>query len=92
MDLKKDVIPVTELKNHTKQILQRVTKTGDPILVTQNGHSAVFIVDVAAYQRQERKLYLLEEIAKGEKEILEGKGISHAEVKAKVSRWTFGAK
>lgn len=87
MDLKKGVIPVTELKNHTKDVLARVIRTGEPVLVTQKGHSAVLIVDVEAYQKQERKLRLLEEIAQGEKEILEGKGISHAEVKTKASLW-----
>ena len=92
MDLKRDVIPVTELKNHTKQVLERVARTGEPVLVTQNGHSVVLIVDVEAFQRQERKLRLLEEIAKGEREILEEKGLSHAEVKTKVSRWALSGK
>ena len=87
MDLKKDVIPVTELKNHTKEILARVMRTGDPMLVTQNGHSAVLIVDVEAYQAQQKKLFLLEQIARGEREILEGKGIPHAEVVKKARSW-----
>ena len=87
MYIKRDVIPVTELKTHTKDVLERVARTGEPILVTQKGHSVVLIVDVEAYQRQERKLKLLEEIAKGEGEILDGKGMSHAEVKSRASRW-----
>ena len=87
MDLKKDVIPVTELKNRTKQILERVARTGEPILVTQNGRSAVFIVDVASYQAQQKRLFLLEEIAKGEKEILSGKGISHSEALRRMKSW-----
>ena len=87
MDLRKDVIPVTELKAKMKQILQRVIKTGEPILVTQNGHSAVMIVDVGAYQKQQKKLHLLEEIMKGEKELIEGKGILHSEVKKQARSW-----
>ena len=35
MDLKNGVIPVTELKNHTREILARIMKTGDSMLVTQ---------------------------------------------------------
>lgn len=92
MDLKRDVIPVTELKNHTKEVLKRVVETGEPVLVTQKGRSVVLIVDVEAFQRRERKLRLLEEIAKGERELLEGKGLSHAEIKTKVSRWSAGGK
>ena len=88
MDLKKDVIPVTELKTRTKQILERVMKTGSPVLVTQNGHSAVFIVDVEVFQQQERKLQILEKIARGEREIAEGKGIPHEKIRAEVAQWS----
>lgn len=87
MDLKKGVIPVTELKSHTKQVLEKVMRTGEPTLVTQNGHSAVLIVDVEAYQMQQKKLYLLEQIAKGEREILQGKGVPHAEAVKKIRSW-----
>ena len=87
MNLKQDVIPVTELKAHTREILERVSRTGEPVLVTQNGHSAALIVDVEIFQKQEAKLNLLEAIARGEQEILDGRGLSHAEVKAKVKSW-----
>ncbi len=87
MDLKKDVIPVTELKAHTKEVLAKVARTGEPILITQNGHSAVLVVDVESYQNQQRKLRLFEEIAKGEKQIASGKGIAHSEIQKKVKDW-----
>jgi len=87
MNLKEGVIPVTELKNHTKEILARVVKTGEAILVTQNGRSTVVIVDVEAYQAQQKKLRILEEIAEGEREILQGKGIAHSEALRKIKSW-----
>ena len=87
MNLKQDVIPVTELKRRTKEILERVNRTGDPVLVTQNGHSAVLIVDVGMFQKQQSKLRLLEEIARGERELLEGKRIAHTDVVRKVESW-----
>lgn len=87
MDLKKDIVPVSELKAHMKAILKRVTQTGQPVLVTQNGHSTVLIVDVGSFQKQQDKLKILEEIAKGEREILEGEGISHADVTRKAASW-----
>lgn len=92
MDLKKDVLPVSELKAHMKSILKRVTQTGQPVLITQNGHSTVLIVDVVAFQKQQNKLKILEEIAKGEREILEGHGISHSDVARKVSTWNVKEK
>lgn len=92
MDLKNGVIPVSELKSHMKRVLAQVMRTGEPVLVTQKGHSAVVIVDVEAYQKQQRKLALLEEIAKGEREILEGKGIPHSEVVRRISSWTVREK
>ena len=87
MDLKKGVIPVSELKNRMKQILDQVVKTGEPVLVTQKGHSVVVILDVDVFQQQQRKLGLLEKIAKGEREILEGKGMTHAEVMQRSKNW-----
>ena len=87
MNLKEDVIPVTELKTHTKEVLARVGRTGNPVLVTQNGHSAVVILDVETFQREREKLHILEEIAKGERQILDGHGITHAEVKRKAKSW-----
>lgn len=87
MDLKKDIIPVTELKSHTKQVLEKVMRTGEPTLITQNGHSAVMIVDVESYQAQQKKLHILELIARGEREILQGKGIPHSEAVKKIRAW-----
>ena len=92
MDLKKDVIPVSELKTHMKRILSRIVQTGQPVLVTQNGHSAVMLVDVAAFQRQQEKLEILEAIAKGEREILEGRGLTHAEVVRRAASWNVKEK
>jgi prevent-host-death family protein len=88
MDLQNDVIPVSELKSRMKQVLAHVMKTGDPVLVTQKGRSAVLIVDIGSFQKQQQKLQILEAIAKGEREILEGKTVSHAEVTRSVSSWT----
>ena len=55
------------------------------MLVTQNGHSAVMIMDVGAYQTQQKKLHLLEAISKGEQEIMDGKGISHSDIQKKIA-------
>lgn len=87
MDLKRDVVPVSELKARMKAILKRVAQTGQPVLVTQKGHSVVLIVDVEAFQKQETKLRILEEISKGEREILAGEGISHAEILRRTAAW-----
>ena len=87
MDLKRGVIPVSELKNRMKQILDQVAKTGEPVLVTQKGHSVVVILDVDAFQKQQRKLDLLEKIVEGERQILEGKGIAHSEVIRRSKNW-----
>ena len=92
MDLKKDVIPVSELKARMKAVLKRVTQTGQPVLVTQNGRSTVLIVDVEAFQKQQNKLKILEGIAQGERDILEGRSMTHAEVIRKVASWNVKEK
>ena len=87
MNLKSDVIPVTELKNKTKEVLARVIRTHGPVLVTQKGRSAVVIMDVGSYQLEQKRLRLLEEISKGEREIMSSKGISHSEVLRRIKAW-----
>ncbi len=88
MAFKKGVIPVPELKSHSKQVLEKVMRTGEPTLITQNGHSAVMIVDVESYQSQQKKLHLLELISKGEREILQGRGIPHSDAVKKIRAWS----
>jgi len=58
-----------------------------PILITQHGLPAAYLVDVATYERQQQRMVLLEGIARGEKAIEDGRVLTHANAKKRMARW-----
>lgn len=63
MDFVKDVVPISDLRTKAAQIITRIHQTRQPVLVTQRGRSVAVLLDVAEYQRQQRKIALLTQIA-----------------------------
>ncbi len=78
---------VTTLKRRATELISEVTKAHEPVLITQHGLPAAYLVDVASYELMESRIGLLEGIAKGEKAIFEGRTVSHGDAKARMSRW-----
>ena len=58
-----------------------------PVLITEHGRSFVYLVDVDHFEEIQKKLSLLEGLARGEKGILEGRIVPHAEAKERMARW-----
>ena len=59
----------------------------EPILITQHGLPTAYLVDVESYERLQHRMTLLEGIARGEKAIEEGRTVSQADAKKRMSRW-----
>jgi prevent-host-death family protein len=78
---------VTTLKRKATEIISEMTREHEPVLITQHGLPSAYLVDVESYERMEARLRLLEGIAKGEKAIQEGRVVSNAEAKQRMSRW-----
>ena len=78
---------VTTLKRKATEIISEMTREHEPVLITQHGLPAAYLVDVESYERMEVRLQLLEGIAKGEKAIQEGRVVSHVGAKQRMSRW-----
>ena len=56
-------------------------------MITEHGKPAAYLVDVETFEAKERRMKLLEGLARGEKAFSEGRVMSHAEAKKKMSRW-----
>jgi len=67
--------------------LADIEKDGAPILITQHGLPAAYLVDVEAYDALQQRIGLLEGIARGEKAIEDGRVVTHAQAKQRMSRW-----
>ena len=78
---------VTTLKRKATELLTEIESDRTPILITQHGLPAAYLVDVATYERLQYRLGLLEGIARGEKAIEDGRVLTHAKAKKRMARW-----
>lgn len=78
---------VTTLKRQATELLSELEKSKEPILITQHGLPSAYLVDVDSYETLQRRMGLLEGIARGEKAIEEGRVLSHAQAKQRMARW-----
>ena len=69
-----NIVPITDLRQDATAILMRVTKSREPLVITQRGRAAAVMVSVEDYERSQHELELLRLLARGQKEIEAGKG------------------
>jgi prevent-host-death family protein len=78
---------VTTLKRRATELISEVSAAHEPLLITQHGLPAAYLVDVATFEMMESKIGLLEGIAKGEKAIFEGRVFTSENARTRMSRW-----
>jgi prevent-host-death family protein len=69
-----DIVPISDLRQGAADLLKKVRRTGQPVVITQRGRAAAVMVSVDAYERAEHERELLRRLVRGEKEVLRGKG------------------
>ena len=70
---------ISYLKSHAAQISEDLQLNGNPYFITQNGDASMVIEGVKEYQEKESLIAALKIMALGEKDRVQGKGISAAE-------------
>lgn len=78
---------VTTLKRQATQILSDLHRSGEPVLITEHGKPSAYLVDVDSYEFTQRRMQLLEGIARGERAILEKRTYTQDEAKGKMGKW-----
>ena len=78
---------VTNLKRRATQIIKELNHNCEPILITQHGKPAAYLVDLESFESLARRTELLEGLARGEAAILDGRVVSHSEAKNRMRRW-----
>jgi prevent-host-death family protein len=78
---------VTTLKRKATELLSDLERERKPILITQHGLPSAYLVDVETYELQQRRMALLEGIARGEMAVAEGRVVPHAEARTRMARW-----
>jgi prevent-host-death family protein len=79
MDLAEDIRSVTDLKRHTREILDHVHASGRPVILTVNGRADSVIMDAAVYQKHLQAANLARLLAPAEADATEGRTRSAGE-------------
>lgn len=78
---------VTTLKRQATELLSDIERDREPILITQHGLPSAYLVDVVSYDRMQQRMGVLQGIARGELAIAEGRVMSQAQAKNRLTRW-----
>ena len=72
MKITEDIRSVTDLKRNTRELINQVTETKRPVVLTTNGKAEAVLIDAATYERYISALNLarllkpaLEDVAQG---------------------------
>jgi prevent-host-death family protein len=77
-----NVRPITDLKNHTKELVQEVADGGQPVVITQNGKPKVVVMDVEQHDRLQETLAMLKLLAQSQDALAKtGRVYSSADVR-----------
>jgi prevent-host-death family protein len=78
---------VTTLKRQATEILAELERDKEPILITQHGVPSAYLLDVESFELLQRRMAVLEGIARGEMAVAEGRVVSQADARARMERW-----
>lgn len=78
---------VTTLKRKATEMIAEIQEAHRPVLITQHGRPAAYLVDVKSYEALHERLALMESIARGERAVEEGRTVTHEEARKRMSRW-----
>ena len=78
---------VTNLKRQATRILADLHASKEPVLITEHGRASAYLLDVDDYELMQRRLEILEGIARGEAAYQEGRVMKHSEARKKMEKW-----
>lgn len=69
-----NIIPVSDLRQDASNLLKKLNKSKELLIITQRGRASAVMMGVETYEESEHEKELLRLLVKGEKEIETGKG------------------
>ena len=86
LKLHTDIRPVSEFRANAAELIEQVKESGRPLVLTQRGHSAAVVLDVAEYERMVEEIELLSDVRTSIRQIDAGEGLSNRDAKAELRR------
>jgi prevent-host-death family protein len=71
---------VSHVKAHLAEVIEATRRTGDPVLITQNGEGTAVMQDLASYEATRRTLLMLKLVAQGERDLAQGRSVTQGAV------------
>jgi prevent-host-death family protein len=78
---------VTTLKRQATRLIAEVQADRNPMLITEHGRPAAYLVDVQTFDDQQARIAILEGIARGERAVQEKRTVTHENARKKMKRW-----
>ncbi len=78
---------VTTLKRQATRILADLNTSHEPVLITEQGKPAAYLINVQDYEAIQSRMNILEAVAKGEQDLTNERLSTHQQVKEKMSKW-----
>ncbi|MEP6916465.1 MAG: type II toxin-antitoxin system Phd/YefM family antitoxin [Acidobacteriota bacterium] len=73
LDLANDIRSLSDFKRNTVELLNRLRKTGHPLVLTINGKAEIVVQDVSAYQTLLDRVEAIEGIQRGLADVKAGR-------------------
>jgi antitoxin YefM len=84
--LNTDIRPVSEFRANAAELIEHVKSSRRPLVLTQRGHSAAVVLDVAEYERMVEEIDLLSDVRTAIQQIDAGQAISNRDAKVELRR------
>jgi prevent-host-death family protein len=86
MKLSAQIKPISYLRTHAADIVNKLAEDPAPYIITHNGEAKMVVMDIKTYEQDQERLALLKLIAMGEKSRLEGKVFTTEESRALLAK------
>lgn len=78
MAAKRDIKPITHLKNHSAALVREISEEGRTVIITQNGEAKVVMMDIETFDRWQDAMALLKILARGQADVEAGRTLTQA--------------
>lgn len=78
---------VTTLKRKATRLISELQESRRPILITEHGKPAAYLVDIQSFESLQDRIHILEGIARGERAVQEGRILTHDQAKKRMKKW-----
>lgn len=81
------LVPVTEVKRRATEVIASLKKTRAAVMVTEHGREAAVMVDVATWNTLQKRLEILDLVAKGVADLRAGRVVSQEDAELRLARF-----